>query len=121
MKLRPILEAFYNTTQYWILPNGKVHKLRGGHEDYLVDKGMTYSSAFNNGYIRLAITDDDGLPSAEWSSKATSAAKKALGKIVQKTDKLYYDIVKPVEKKGGSNRAYLNHGITDYKGYLKLR
>ena len=36
----------YTTTQYWILPSGKVKKMSDGHEDYLADEGMSYGEAF---------------------------------------------------------------------------
>ena len=45
MKLKTVLEAMYSTTQYWILPSGKVKKMRRGHEEYLTDTGMTYGQA----------------------------------------------------------------------------
>ena len=85
MKLKDILirEGMYTTTQYWILPSGKVKKMSSGHEEYLTDEGMGYGKAFNTGHIRLAIAEDDGTPSAEWSKAATRPAKKALGNIVK--------------------------------------
>ena len=90
----------YSTTQYWILPSGKVKKMRSGHEEYLTDTGMTYGQAFSDGHIRLAVDDNDGAPSAEWSNDATAAAKKALGAFIKKSDEgvLYYDLVKPNKK-----------------------
>ena len=128
MKLKGILirEGMYTTTQYWILPSGKVKKMSSGHEEYLADEGMSYGKAFNSGHIRLAIADDDGTPSAEWSKAATRPAKKALGNIVKKAEKrggpgarLYYDFVKPNEG-GRENISYLKSGNTDYKGFLRL-
>jgi len=127
MKLKDVLEAMYTTTQYWILPNGKVKKMRSGHEDYLADTGMTYGKAFLDGHIRLAVDDGDGTPSAEWSNDASPAAKKALGAFIKKSDDglLYYDLVKPNPRAGKSQRApqmiYLKSGQTDYKGFMKIR
>ena len=132
MKLKGILilEGMYTTTQYWILPSGKVKKMKGGHVEYLADEGMTsYGKAFNTGHIRLAIADDDGTPSAEWSKAATRPAKKALGNIVKKAEKrggpgarLYYDIVKAnKDAYGGMEKmSYVKSGDTDYKGFLRL-
>ena len=128
MKLKGILirEGMWTTTQYWILPSGKVKRMSDGHEDYLADEGMSYSKAFTTGHIRLAIADDDGTPSAEWSKEATRPAKKALGNIVKKAEKqggpdvrLYYDFVKPNEG-GRENMSYVKSGNTDYKGFLRL-
>ena len=123
MKLKYILirEGMYTTTQYWILPSGKVKKMSSGHEGYLADEGLSYETAFKGGHIRLAITDDDGHPSAEWSKEATPAAKKALGKIVKKTDTLYYDKVAMTSGPGWTRKKYIKSGDTDYKGFLKLR
>lgn len=127
MKLKTVLEAMYSTTQYWILPSGKVKKMRSGHEDYLADTGMSYEKAFLDGHIRLAVDDEDGTPSAEWSNDATGAAKKALGTFIKKSDNglLYYDLVKANPRAGKSQRAakkiYLKSGQTDYKGYLKIK
>jgi hypothetical protein len=123
MKLKYILirEGMYTTTQYWILPSGKVKKMSSGHEGYLADEGLSYETAFEGGHIRLAITDDDGHPSAEWSKEATPAAKKALGKIVKKTDTLYYDKVAMTSGPGWTRKKYIKSGDTDYKGFLKLR
>ena len=132
MKLKDILirEGMFTSTQYWILPSGKVKKMKGGHVEYLADEGMTsYGKAFNSGHIRLAIADDDGTPSAEWSKAATRPAKKALGNIVKKAEKrggpgvrLYYDIVKPnKDAYGGMEKmSYVKSGDTDYKGFLRL-
>ena len=111
----------YTTTQYWILPSGKVKKMSSGHEGYLADEGLSYETAFEGGHIRLAITDNDGQPSAEWSKQATPAAKKALGKIVKKTDALYYDVVAMSSGPGWRRKKYTKSGDTDYKGFLKLR
>ena len=130
MKLKGILilEGVMYSTQYWILPNGKVKKMRNTHGEYLADQGMSYGKAFNSGHIRLAITDSDGQPAAEWSVGASRSAKKALGNIVKKAEKrggsgarLYYDIVKP-KKVGGSSEVlgYVKSGTTDYEGFLKL-
>ena len=123
MKLKGILirEGMYTTTQYWILPSGKVKKMSSGHEGYLADEGLSYETAFEGGHTRLAITDNDGQPSAEWSKQATPAAKKALGKIVKKTDALYYDIVAMSSGPGWRRKKYTKSGDTDYKGFLKLR
>ena len=130
MKLKDILirEGMYTTTQYWILPSGKVKKMSSGHEGYLADEGLSYETAFEGGHIRLAITDNDGQPSAEWSKEATPAAKKALGKIVKKAEKrggpgarLYYDIVAMTSGHGWKRKKYIKSGDTDYKGFLKLR
>ena len=123
MKLKGILirEGMYTTTQYWILPSGKVKKMSSGHEGYLADEGLSYETAFEGGHIRLAITDGDGQPSAEWSKKASAPAKKALGKIVKKTDTLYYDIVAMSSGPGWRRKKYTKSGDTDYKGFLKLR
>ena len=124
MKLKDILEAMYSTTQYWILPSGKVKKMRRGHEEYLTDTGMTYGQAFKDGHIRLAVDDNDGAPSAEWSNDATAAAKKALGAFIKKSDDdvLYYDLVKPNKKTAAYRQVdYLKSGGTDYKGYLKIK
>tara|TARA_Y100000034_G_scaffold44805_1_gene55070 strand:+ start:102 stop:467 length:366 start_codon:yes stop_codon:yes gene_type:complete len=121
MKLRSILEAMYSTTQYWILPSGKVKKMRSGHEEYLADEGLSYETAFKGGYIRLAVDDSDGTPSAEWSKEATPAAKKALGKIVKKTNTLYYDKVAMTSGHGWNRKKYIKSGDTDYKGYLKIK
>ena len=131
MKLKDILirEGMYTTTQYWILPSGKVKKMQSGHVEYLADEGMTsYGKAFTTGHIRLAISDDDGTPSAEWSKEATPAAKKALGNIVKKAEKrggpgtrLYYDIVAMTSGHGWKRKKYIKSGDTDYKGFLKLR
>ena len=123
MKLKGILirEGMYTTTQYWILPSGKVKKMSSGHEGYLADEGLSYETAFEGGHIRLAITDGDGQPSAEWSKKASASAKKALGKIVKKTDTLYYDIVAMSSGPGWRRKKYTKSGDTDYKGFLKLR
>ena len=132
MKLKDILirEGMYTTTQYWILPSGKVKKMKGGHVEYLADEGMTsYGKAFTTGHIRLAISDSDGQPSAEWSKEATRPAKKALGNIVKKAEKrggpgarLYYDIVKAnKDAYGGMEKmSYVKSGDTDYKGFLRL-
>lgn len=130
MKLKDILirEGMYTTTQYWILPSGKVKKMSSGHEGYLADEGLSYETAFEGGHIRLAITDNDGQPSAEWSKEATPAAKKALGNIVKKAEKrggpgarLYYDIVAMTSGPGWRRKKYTKSGDTDYKGFLKLR
>ena len=123
MKLKDILilEGMYTSTQYWILPNGKVKKMSSGHEEYLADEGLSYETAFEGGHIRLAVTDDDGHPSAEWSKEASPAAKKALGKIVKKTDTLYYDKVAMTSGHGWTRKKYIKSGDTDYKGFLKLR
>ena len=123
MKLKGILirEGMYTTTQYWILPSGKVKKMSSGHEGYLADEGLSYETAFEGGHIRLAITDNDGQPSAEWSKQATPAAKKALGKIVKKTDAHYYDVVAMSSGPGWRRKKYTKSGDTDYKGFLKLR
>ena len=123
MKLKGILilEGMYTSTQYWILPSGKVKKMSSGHEGYLADEGLSYETAFEGGHIRLAITDNDGQPSAEWSKQATPAAKKALGKIVKKTDALYYDVVAMSSGPGWRRKKYTKSGDTDYKGFLKLR
>ena len=123
MKLKGILirEGMYTTTQYWILPSGKVKKMRSGHQEYLDDEGLSYETAFEGGHIRLAVTDDDGHPSAEWSKEATPAAKKALGKIVKKTHTLYYDKVAMTSGHGWSRKKYIDSGDTDYKGFMKLR
>ena len=123
MKLKDILirEGMYTSTQYWILPSGKVKKMSSGHEGYLADEGLSYETAFEGGHIRLAITDNDGQPSAEWSKQATPAAKKALGKIVKKTDALYYDVVAMSSGPGWRRKKYTKSGDTDYKGFLKLR
>ena len=130
MKLKGILirEGMYTTTQYWILPSGKVKKMSSGHEGYLADEGLSYETAFEGGHIRLAITDNDGQPSAEWSKQATPAAKKALGNIVKKAEKrggpgarLYYDIVAMTSGRGWRRKKYIKSGDTDYKGFLKLR
>ena len=130
MKLKGILirEGMYTTTQYWILPSGKVKKMSSGHEGYLADEGLSYETAFEGGHIRLAITDNDGQPSAEWSKQATPAAKKALGNIVKKAEKrggpgarLYYDIVTMSSGPGWRRKKYIKSGDTDYKGFLKLR
>ena len=131
MKLKDILirEGMFTSTQYWILPSGKVKKMSSGHEEYLTDEGMGYGKAFNTGHIRLAIADDDGTPSAEWSKAATRPAKKALGNIVKKAEKrggpgarLYYDIVKAnKDAYGGMEKmSYVKSGNTDYKGFLRL-
>jgi len=113
----------YTTTQYWILPSGKVKKMRSGHEEYLTDKGISYGKAFTSGHIRLAVADDDGTPSAEWTKQATRPAKKALGSIVQKAEKrggpgtrLYYDFV----DYNTGRIKYIKSGNTDYKGFLRL-
>ena len=111
----------YTTTQYWILPNGKIKKMRSGHQEYLDDEGLSYETAFEGGHIRLAITDDDGHPSAEWSKEASPAAKKALGKIVKKTDTLYYDKVAMTSGHGWRRKQYIDSGDTDYKGFMRLR
>ena len=130
MKLKDVLigEGMYTTTQYWILPSGKVKKMSSGHEGYLADEGLSYETAFEGGHIRLAITDNDGQPSAEWSKQATPAAKKALGNIVKKAEKrggpgarLYYDIVTMSSGPGWRRKKYIKSGDTDYKGFLKLR
>ena len=130
MKLKGILirEGMYTTTQYWILPSGKVKKMSSGHEGYLADEGLSYETAFEGGHIRLAVTDEDGTPSAEWSKQATPAAKKALGNIVKKAVKrcgpgarLYYDIVAMTSGHGWRRKKYIKSGDTDYKGFLKLR
>ena len=130
MKLKDTLirEGMYTTTQYWILPSGKVKKMSSGHEGYLADEGLSYETAFEGGHIRLAITDNDGQPSAEWSKEATPAAKKALGTIVKKAEKrggpgarLYYDIVAMTSGHGWRRKKYIKSGDTDYKGFLKLR
>ena len=123
MKLKGILirEGMYTTTQYWILPSGKVKKMRSGHQEYLDDEGLSYETAFKGGHIRLAITDDDGHPSAEWSKEASPAAKKALGKIVKKTDTLYYDKVAMTSGHGWRRKKYIDSGDTDYKGFMRLR
>jgi len=129
MKLKDILirEGMYTTTQYWILPSGKVKKMSSGHEGYLADEGLSYETAFEGGHIRLAITDNDGQPSAEWSKEATPAAKKALGNIVKKAEKaggpgamLYYDIVKIKNPGDMEDMSYIKSGNTDYKGFLRL-
>ncbi len=126
MKLRDVLsEAVATTTQYWILPSGKVKKMRSGHEEYLTDTGMTYGQAFSDGHIRVAIDDGDGTPAAEWSNDATSAAKKSLGSMVKRseTGTIFYDLVKPKKGAGSSYRQvdYLKSGNTDYRGFLKIR
>ena len=123
MKLKYILirEGMYTSTQYWILPSGKVKKMSSGHEGYLADEGLSYETAFKGGYIRLAVDDSDGTPSAEWSKEATPAAKKALGKIVKKTNTLYYDKVVLTSGHGWRRKKYIDSGDTDYRGFLKLR
>ena len=130
MKLKGILilEGVMYSTQYWILPNGKVKKMRNTHGEYLADQGMSYGKAFNSGHIRLAITDSDGQPAAEWSVGASRSAKKALGNIVKKAEKrggpgarLYYDIVAMTSGNGWRRKKYIKSGDTDYKGFLKLR
>ena len=130
MKLKDVLirEGMYTTTQYWILPSGKVKKMKSGHVEYLADEGMTsYGKAFTTGHIRLAISDSDGQPSAEWSKEATRPAKKALGNIVKKAEKdggpgamLYYDIVKIKNPGDMEDIKYIKSGNTDYKGFLRL-
>ena len=125
-KLKGILisEGISTTTQYWILPNGKVKKMRSGHEEYLSDTGMTYGQAFHDGHIRVAGDDDDGTPSAEWSKDATAAAKKSLGAFIKKSDEgvLFYDLVKPNKKTAAYRQVdYLKSGNTDYRGFLKIR
>ena len=130
MKLKDVLirEGMYTTTQYWILPSGKVKKMQSGHVEYLADEGMTsYGKAFTTGHIRLAISDSDGQPSAEWSKEATRPAKKALGNIVKKAEKaggpgamLYYDIVKIKNPGDMEDIKYIKSGNTDYKGFLRL-
>ena len=127
MKLKDVLEAMYSTTQYWILPSGKVKKMRSGHEEYLADKGMSYGNAFLDGHIRLAVDDEDGTPSAEWSNEATPAAKKSLGTFIKKSDDgvLYYDLIKLNPQAGKTKRTpkttYLKSGNTDYKGFMRIR
>jgi hypothetical protein len=123
MKLKGILilEGMYTTTQYWILPSGKVKKMSSGHENYLADEGLSYETAFEGGHIRLSITDRDGIPAAEWSKEATPAAKKALGRVVKKADTLYYDKVEIPSGRGPARKKYIKSGETDYKGFLKLR
>ena len=123
MKLKDILirEGMYTTTQYWILPSGKVKKMSSGHEGYLADEGLSYETAFEGGHIRLSISDREGTPAAEWSKDATPAAKKALGKIVKKTDTLYYEKVAMTSAHGWRRKKYIKSGDTDYKGFLKLR
>jgi len=125
VKLKDLLirEGMFTTTQYWILPSGKVKKMRSGHEEYLTDKGISYGKAFTSGHIRLAVADDDGTPSAEWTKQATRPAKKALGSIVQKAEKrggpgarLYYDFV----DYNTGRIKYIKSGNTDYKGFLRL-
>ena len=123
MKLKGILilEGMYTTTQYWILPSGKVKKMSSGHEGYLADEGLSYETAFEGGHIRLSISDRAGTVAAEWSKEASAPAKKALGKIVKKTDALYYDIVAMSSGPGWRRKKYTKSGDTDYKGFLKLR
>ena len=124
MKLKDVLEAMYSTTQYWILPSGKVKKMRSGHEEYLTDTGMTYGEAFSDGHIRVAIDDDDGTPAAEWSNDAPPAAKKALGNMVKRSESgtMFYDLVKPNKRTAAYRQVdYLKSGQTDYRGFLKLR
>ena len=123
MKLQDILirEGMYTTTQYWILPSGKVKKMSSGHEGYLADEGLSYETAFEGGHIRLSISDREGTVAAEWSKEASAPAKKALGKIVKKTDALYYDIVAMSSGPGWRRKKYTKSGDTDYKGFLKLR
>ena len=123
MKLKGILilEAMYTTSQYWILPSGKVKKMSSGHEGYLADEGLSYETAFEGGHIRLAITDNDGQPSAEWSKQATPAAKKALGNIVKKAEKRGGPKVAMTSGHGWRRKKYIKSGDTDYKGFLKLR
>jgi hypothetical protein len=129
MKLKDILirEGMYTTTQYWILPSGKVKRMKSGHVEYLADEGMSYGKAFTTGYIRLAIADNDETLSAEWSKEATRPAKKALGNIVKRAEKagasgamLYYDIVKIKNPGDMENMSYIKSGNTDYKGFLRL-
>ena len=123
MKLKGILirEGMYTTTQYWILPSGKVKKMSSGHEGYLADEGLSYETAFKGGHIRLSVSDRAGNPAAEWSKEASAPAKKALGKIVKKTDALYYDVVAMTSGHGWRRKKYIKSGDTDYKGFLKLR
>ena len=123
MKLKGILilEGMYTTTQYWILPSGKVKKMSSGHEGYLADEGLSYETAFKGGHIRLSISDREGTPAAEWSKEASTPAKKALGKIVKKTNALYYDVVAMSSGPGWRRKKYTKSGDTDYKGFLKLR
>lgn len=123
MQLRDVLirEAFYGATNYWILPNGKVKKLSGGHEDYLADEGLSYGKAFHTGHIRLAVDDKTSTPTAEWSRQATSAAKRVLTKLVKDSDEVFYDIVEPNTESDLYRPKYLKTGNTDYRGFLKLR
>ena len=120
MKLKDILirEGMYTTTQYWILPAGKLKKMSNGHENYLADEGMSYGKAFKTGHIRLAIGDSSGAVAGEWSKQATSAAKRTLAKIVKDADGIFYDFVNitPDDKV-----KYLKSGDTDYRGFLKIR
>jgi len=120
MKLKDILirEGFYGTTQYWILPAGKLKKMANGHEEYLADEGMTYGKAFKTGHIRVAVGDYDKVPTAEWSKAATSAAKRTLAKMVKDSDQLYYDFI---DVKPDGKVKYLKSGDTDYRGFLKIR
>ena len=124
MKLKDILirEGFYGTTQYWILPTGKLKKMAGGHEEYLLDQGMNYGKAFKTGHIRIAVGDKDNIPVGEWSKEATAAAKRTLAKMVKDADEVFYDVINVKKDKFGDYKVkYLKTGNTDYRGFLKLR
>jgi|TARA_Y100000296_G_scaffold81553_1_gene108912 hypothetical protein len=117
MKLADVLgEGFGGVTNYWITPQGKAVKT-GGHEDYLADHGMSYGSAYEKGYIRVAVTDSNKVPSAEWGLKASPAARKTLGRFVKRTDEMYFDLVNVRNHKVD----YIDSGLVNYKEYMRLR